>query len=220
MRLPAALLLALLAACSDHPAPLTLDRDSGLAVTGSPVVFHAAIDLACADWPPPTVGLASGDPLPAWLTVGLTPTCLDHGCFYLGNPGSGSPFDTGGAVAATEPAPRPDGLNGYVIALAAAPGAPLGPVQLRVAVSGCGRTGDATYRLQVVGDSGRAGMCGWSSGGACAGDGGCQRVGDSGLLCAETGAAPPGVEPRTQACADPVVTGASCGCAAGACAWH
>lgn len=215
----ALLAFALVAAgCRQGRPPLVLDRAEGLALSGSPVAVYAALDPACSAWSAPLVQLASGAPLPSWLTA--TAQWIGRpGCIFVGNPGANSPFDAGSATAPVA-SPAPECLAGYMVTFLAAPGAPADPVDLVVRATGCGLEGEGRYGLQVVGAAGRPGMCGWSSGGTCGSDEGCGRVGFYGLLCAEAGAAAPIDEPWSLACADPVVTGASCGCVAGACAWH
>ncbi len=232
----AAVLMLALAGCGDAPW-LSLDRPDPRLMTGQSAVVMMRPQLRCDEPDAPTVTLAGGAPIPEWLSVRVRRL---HDGYYLGNPTSEGPFagagddsppppppappTTGGVIYA--PDPGPGGYlcpgptcrtSGFELLLTAFAGSPAGGVPLRIADSGCGRAASATLSAEVVGDAALGAFCGWSTGAGCAADAECGRLGCGGQVCGalgDTGACP------DFACADPVPTGATCGCTAGTCAWR
>lgn len=226
--LAAALTVLALLACApaDERSPsLGAARPTLRVLSGAPV--EVAITMRHCAAGVPRVTAPGGGARPEWLQVACVRIVYEGG--FIGNPGYGSNFEhpdipTPGAVV--DPcAPRDLSslscitdsceLAGYVLRLTAGAAAPEGTTALELSAPGCGPGVSAPLALEVVGATDLGGFCAPSAGAACAVDEDCVAA------CGSCGDAPIGdaICSRQPACAD-LVDGITCGCAAGACAWH
>jgi hypothetical protein len=229
--------LTLLLGCAESPTPptLTLQPVAPLQLAGQPTVVTARIGAGCQSFGSLAIEAADGSALPPWLTLKVDRFTTARPTYTItpgiANPGTGSPFDTGGGstfdpATAYGLAPEPGGReftwsswDGLQLVFTAAAGAPATPVALRVSMVACGEPLSQSFTLSVVGAIDLGPFCGWSTGESCATDLDCMRGGWVGQVCIAARStdtlAVTGVT-----CSDPVPTGARCGCTSGLCAWR
>lgn len=225
-RLAPLALASLLLACAaerEPPPSITLSREDVRMLAGAPVRL-TVYPRHCAGTPmKPVLTQAGGGPAPAWVEMRCVRALYDG--YFVGNPGSGTPFPVVG------PPPDPCALVdlrttrcvsercafvGYELELDASAQE---AAALLVHVPGCDAP-PPTVAVEVVGATDLGGFCGASTGAACDDAGDCAATCST---CGEPVEVAAGETPLCSwtgaACLEPDQS-VSCGCVAGACAWH
>jgi hypothetical protein len=199
---------------------LVVEPGEARLLEGQTTVVVVRVEPGCDRFDSISVEGEAGGPTPAWLAV--TAVAYSDSGYVIANPGENCAFPCGGGTT-FDPMDFANAraLSGSMhaqVTITPVAGAPDAPAVLQVGLSGCGRTWTGGIVVQSVGAAEVAGFCGWSSGEPCAGDPQCARSGWAGHVCSPSANPSHGV--NLLDCADPVPTGARCGCVAGTCAWR
>jgi hypothetical protein len=204
-----------------------------VALAGAPTVIAVSVTSecwnSCRETAHPVLELDTGAPLPPSLRYEVVPDSTKP-FYFIGNPGTGSPFATGPAtcpgwtyLAWTSAGDMfatctfKQAFRGFSIRLVADPATGPTSFGLRLRIPDCGEELVAPFTLELVGAAQDPGMCALSTGAPCIADADCSADGcfNENSVCGST--RPP------SSCLGSLLAGppgAACGCVAGICSWH